>query len=186
MKVIDTRLPGVLVLEPQVHGDARGFFLESWNQPRYQHAGITDQFMQCNLSRSRKGVLRGLHFQQPNPQGKLVWVLEGEVYDVAVDIRPDSPNYGRWAAVTLTADNFRQFYVPEGYAHGFCVLSDSALFAYLCTRVYEPDFDRVLRWDDPAIAIDWPTATPELSAKDQAAPNLEMLEEAGVLPSVKT
>lgn len=172
MKVTATALPGVLVVEPQVFGDARGFFLESWNRRRYAAAGIDVDFVQDNLSRSARGVLRGLHFQYPHPQGKLVSVLEGEVYDVAVDIRPGSPDFGRWAAVTLSAQNRRQFYVPPGFAHGFCVVSEYALFAYKCTDFYAPEAEGSVRWDDPDLGIPWPVRAPRLSAKDAAAARL--------------
>lgn len=182
MKVLDTDLPEVKIIEPDVFGDERGFFMETWNRKRYAGAGIEFDCRQTNLSRSRHGVLRGLHFQQPNPQGKLVYVIEGEVLDVAVDIRVGSPNFGRWTAVRLSGDNRLQMWVPEGFAHGFCVLSDSALFAYGCTREYDPDADRSLRFDDPAIGVAWPLDEPELSGKDREAPGLGTLKEAGSLP----
>lgn len=172
MKRIDTDLPGVCVIEPHVFGDERGFFYESYNQAAFEKQGIEACFVQSNVSRSLKGVLRGLHYQWPNPQGKLVSVLEGEVYDVAVDIRRGSPHFGRWAAAVLTADNKRHFWVPEGFAHGFCVLSDSALFSYQCTALYDPAADAAIRWNDADIAVDWPISTPQLSAKDSKAPFL--------------
>ena len=168
MKVIETRLPGVLIIEPKVFGDERGFFMESWHQARYEVAGIVEPFVQDNLSFSRRGVLRGLHFQNPKPQGKLVSVLQGEVFDVAVDIRAGSPTFGQWEAVLLSAENKRQFYVPPGFAHGFCVTSETALFAYKCTDLYEPAAEGCVRWDDPALGIPWPVAAPTVSAKDAA------------------
>ncbi|HEY9254741.1 MAG TPA: dTDP-4-dehydrorhamnose 3,5-epimerase [Stenotrophomonas sp.] len=173
MKVIDTALPGCKVIEPVVHGDERGYFFEGWNAERYTQHGLGMRFVQSNVSCSSKGVLRGLHYQWPRPQGKLVSVLEGEVYDVAVDIRQGSPTFGRWAAVMLSGENRRQFWIPEGFAHGFAVLSDRAVFSYLCTEVYVREADAAVRWDDAAIAVDWPINAPILSAKDQAAPFLE-------------
>lgn len=172
MRRIDTDLPGVCVVEPKVFGDARGFFYESFHQARFAELGIDVRFVQSNVSRSVKGVLRGLHYQWPHPQGKLVSVLEGEVYDVAVDIRQGSPTFGRWAAAVLSADNKRHFWIPEGFAHGFCVLSDTALFAYQCTTLYDPATDAGIRWNDADIAVDWPVSDPQLSAKDAAAPFL--------------
>lgn len=172
MKVIRTSLPGAVVIEPQVFGDARGFFYESYNQAKYADAGITAKFVQSNVSRSSKGVLRGLHYQWPNPQGKLVSVLEGEVYDVAVDIRRGSPTFGQWAGVMLTADNHRHFWIPEGFAHGFCVLSEYATFSYQCTALYDAKADAGVRWDDAALGIDWPISSPQLSEKDLKAPLL--------------
>jgi dTDP-4-dehydrorhamnose 3,5-epimerase len=172
MKVVQTSLPGAVVIEPQVFGDARGFFYESYNQAKYVAAGIAATFVQSNVSRSRKGVLRGLHYQWPNPQGKLVSVLEGEVYDVAVDIRRGSPTFGQWAGAMLTADNHRHFWIPEGFAHGFCVLSDYATFTYQCTALYDAKADASIRWDDASLAIDWPISEPQLSEKDLKAPLL--------------
>lgn len=172
MKVIETDLSGCLVIEPKVFGDARGFFMETWNRGRYAEHGIGPDFVQSNLSRSARGVLRGLHYQWPNPQGKLVSVLEGEVYDVAVDIRRGSPTFGRWAGVILSAENKRQLWIPEGFAHGFVSLSESALFAYLCTTAYDAQADASVRWDDPTIGIDWPVSNPSLSDKDATAPLL--------------
>ena len=173
MKRIDTRLPGVCIIEPQVFGDDRGWFFESWNAARFAELGIaTAPFVQANVSRSAHGVLRGLHYQWPNPQGKLVQVLDGEVFDVAVDIRHGSPTFGQWAAAMLTAANHRQFWIPEGFAHGFAVVSDHATFAYQCTALYDRVADAGVRWDDPDLAIDWPLAHPQLSAKDETAPRL--------------
>lgn len=166
MNVIETRLPGVLIFEPRVFGDPRGFFLETWNQRRYAEAGLPERFVQDNLSRSSRGVLRGLHYQHPTAQGKLVSVLMGEVFDVAVDIRRGSPTFGQWTAVVLTGDNKRQFYVPPGFAHGFAVTSESALFSYKCTDYYTPSEEGTVAWDDPDLGIDWPLDEPKLSAKD--------------------
>jgi dTDP-4-dehydrorhamnose 3,5-epimerase len=172
MKVTRTRIPGVLVVEPQVFGDDRGFFYETWNQARYAEHGIGAAFVQSNVSRSARGVLRGLHYQWPNPQGKLVWVGEGEVWDVAVDIRRGSPTYGQWEACVLSAENRRQFWVPEGFAHGFVVLSEFATFSYLCTAPYDRAADAGVRWDDPELAVNWPVGAPTLSDKDARAPLL--------------
>ncbi len=173
MKVIPGRLPEVRIIEPQVLGDARGFFYESYNEPRYREIGIDRRFVQLNVSRSLRGVLRGLHYQWPNPQGKLVRVLEGEVYDVAVDIRRGSPRFGKWAAVMLTAANHRHFWIPEGFAHGFCVVSEYATFAYQCTALYNASADAGIYWNDAALAIDWPLSEPLLSDKDSQLPRLE-------------
>lgn len=172
MKIIKTELPDCIVIEPAVHGDARGFFYESFHAGKFADAGLDLKFVQTNVSRSAHGVLRGLHYQWPNPQGKLVSVLEGEVYDVAVDIRVGSPTFGRWAAAILSAENKRHFWIPEGYAHGFAVLSENASFIYQCTALYEAASDAGVRWNDAAIAIDWPLARPLLSEKDQRAPFL--------------
>ncbi len=173
MKVIRTKLPGCVVIEPAVFGDERGFFYESWNAARFAEHGLPTQFVQHNVSRSQRGVLRGLHYQWPhNAQGKLVSVLEGEVYDVAVDIRQGSPTFGQHAAAILSAENKRHFWVPEGFAHGFLVLSEQATFAYLCTAPYDRASDNSLRWDDPQLAIDWPLAEVSLSPKDAVAPLL--------------
>jgi dTDP-4-dehydrorhamnose 3,5-epimerase len=172
VKVVETSLPGCVVVEPAVFGDDRGFFFETWNADRYGQQGLPTKFVQSNVSSSSRGVLRGLHYQWPNPQGKLVSVLEGEVYDVAVDIRRGSPTFGQWAAVILSAENKRQFWIPEGFAHGFAVLSERAIFSYLCTAQYDKAADAGVRWNDPAIGIDWPVSAPLLSAKDEAAPLL--------------
>lgn len=173
MKVVETCLPGVVIIEPQVFGDARGYFYESYNEAKYREAGVDRRFVQANVSRSAKGVLRGLHYQWPNPQGKLVSVLEGEVYDVAVDIRRGSPQFGKWAGVMLTADNKRHFWIPEGFAHGFCVVSAHATFSYQCTALYDPKADAGIRWDDADLGIDWPLSAPLLSDKDSRAPLLK-------------
>lgn len=173
MNVIETELPGVLIVEPKVFPDARGFFVETYNNERYAACGIAADFVQDNLSFSSRGVLRGLHYQNPHAQGKLVYVLQGEVWDVAVDIRPGSPQFGRWTAVTLSSDNKRQFYIPPGFAHGFCVLSDTVLFTYKCTDTYHPECDGGIRWDDPDIGIAWPIGEPLLSEKDRQQPLLK-------------
>lgn len=175
MKIIPTTLPGVLVIEPQVFGDARGYFMETWNQPRYAAAGLPGGFIQDNISFSRRGVLRGLHYQRPFPQGKLLSVLEGEIFDVAVDIRRGSPHFCRWVGEVLSSANRRQLYVPPGFAHGFCVLSETVLVMYKCTDVYHPEADRGVRWDDPRIGIAWPIAGPAVSEKDGRAPLLEAI-----------
>ena len=173
MKVVETGIAGLLVLEPKVFGDARGFFFETWNAERFGQHGLPTNFVQSNVSSSSKGVLRGLHYQWPgNVQGKLVSVLEGEVYDVAVDIRRGSPTFGQHAAAILSAANKRHFWIPEGFAHGFLTLSDSAVFTYLCTAPYDRASDNSLRWDDPQLAIDWPLAEVSLSGKDAVAPLL--------------
>jgi dTDP-4-dehydrorhamnose 3,5-epimerase len=172
MKVIETAVPGALIIEPQVFGDARGFFYESYNKAKWIEAGIDVDFVQSNVSRSARGVLRGLHYQWPNPQGKLVSVLEGEVYDVAVDIRRGSPTFGQSVGVMLTADNHRHFWIPEGFAHGFCVVSDFATFTYQCTALYDPKADAGIRWNDAALGIDWPISAPLLSDKDGRTPLL--------------
>ena len=172
MKIMQTRIPGCVVIEPAVFGDARGFFYESFNAERFAEAGLDLRFVQSNVSRSAHGVLRGLHYQWPNPQGKLVSVLEGEVYDVAVDIRVGSPTFGQWAAAILSAENKRHFWVPEGFAHGFAVLSEDATFSYQCTALYDRAADAGVRWNDGDIAVDWPIAKPILSDKDRSAPFL--------------
>ena len=170
MNVVTTDLPGVLILEPKVFGDDRGFFYESFNARAFKEAtGLDTEFVQDNHSRSQKGVLRGLHYQLENTQGKLVRVTVGEVLDVAVDIRRSSPHFGKWVAVRLSAANHRQLWVPEGFAHGFVVLSEFAEFLYKTTDYYTPSAERSIRWDDPDLAIDWQLeGTPQLSAKDQA------------------
>ncbi len=177
MKLIETAMSGCKVIEPAVFGDDRGFFFETWNADRFGEHGLPTAFVQSNVSGSAKGVLRGLHYQWPRPQGKLVTVLEGEVYDVAVDIRRGSPTFGRWEAVVLSAENKRQFWIPEGFAHGFAVLSERALFSYLCTDVYVKESDAGIRWNDADIAVDWPISVPTLSAKDEVAPFLKDIPE---------
>lgn len=175
MKVTATALPGVLVLEPVRHGDARGFFLESWNQRAFREAtGVDAHFVQDNHSRSAAGVLRGLHLQvAPHAQGKLVRVAAGEVFDVAADVQPGSPTFGQWVGVALSGDNCRQLWIPPGYAHGFLVLSETADFLYKTTDYYHPEAERSIRWDDPTLGIQWPLqGVPSLSARDAQAPLL--------------
>ena len=172
MKIIETGLPGLVSIEPSVHGDDRGYFMESWKASGFLSAGLPGRFVQSNISRSGAGVIRGMHYQHPQPQGKLVSVLEGSIFDVAVDIRSDSPTFRKWAGIELSAHNHRQFFIPEGFAHGFCVLGDSALINYLCTREFVPEFDACLAWDDPDIGIDWPLSEVQLSARDRSAPRL--------------
>jgi dTDP-4-dehydrorhamnose 3,5-epimerase len=172
MKVFETELPGCLLLEPQVFGDERGFFYESFNHDKLAAHGLTSNFVQGNVSRSARGVLRGLHYQWPKPQGKLVSVLEGEVWDVAVDVRRGSPTFGQWTAVVLGAENKRHFWIPEGFAHGFVTLSETALFNYVCTDTYDREADTGVRWNDADLAIDWPVASPLLSGKDAVLPFL--------------
>jgi len=178
VKVIETDLPEVLILEPQVFGDERGFFYESFNARAFREAtGLDRQFVQDNHSRSQKGVLRGLHYQLENIQGKLVRVTVGEVLDVAVDVRRDSANFGQWVAVRLSAENRRQLWVPEGFAHGFVVLSDVAEFLYKTTDYYNPSAERCIRWDDPTLAIDWQLdEAPQLSAKDKLGKTLQEID----------
>ncbi|HEX5122043.1 MAG TPA: dTDP-4-dehydrorhamnose 3,5-epimerase [Rhodanobacteraceae bacterium] len=182
MRIIETSLPGCVVIEPTVHGDARGYFYESFNERTFAEAGLNLKFVQTNVSRSARGVLRGLHYQWPNPQGKLVSVVEGEVYDVAVDIRAGSPTFGHWAAAILSAENKRHFWVPEGFAHGFAVLSEYATFFYQCTALYDRAADAGIRWNDGRIAVDWPISQPVLSDKDQKTPFLDEIP-AEKLPS---
>ncbi len=178
---METGLPGVLVIEPKVFGDSRGFFLETWQQERYASYGIAASFVQDNLSFSVRGVLRGLHFQNPNQQGKLVSVITGEVYDVAVDVRIGSPDFGKWTGVFLSGDNHRQLWIPPGFAHGFCVVSETAIFSYKCTDVYNPAAEGGIAWDDPEIGITWPVADVTLSGKDALYPRLRDIP-AGRLP----
>lgn len=172
MKVRELALSGVYLFEPRVFVDARGFFMETWHATRYHQAQVPTAFVQDNYSHSTHGVLRGLHYQLTQPQGKLVWVLHGEVYDVAVDIRRGSPTFGRWISVVLSAENRYQLYIPPGFAHGFCVLSESADFLYKCTAFYRPEDEYGLHWHDPHLGITWPVGTPLVSAKDQAYPTL--------------
>lgn len=178
MQLIETGIPGLLIVEPVVHGDHRGFFMETWHASRYREHGLPGHFVQSNLSRSQAGVIRGLHYQYLQPQGKLVSVLEGRAYDVAVDIRPNSPTFRQWAAVELSADNFRQFYIPEGFAHGFCALDGPVLLSYLCTAEYAAEYDAAVAWNDPDIGIEWPIEPGEMSAKDRAAPRLAEIDPA--------
>jgi dTDP-4-dehydrorhamnose 3,5-epimerase len=172
MKIIETALPGVLIIEPAVFADERGFFLESFHAERYREAGIDMAFVQDNHSRSRKGVLRGLHFQRRHPQGKLVRASRGSIFDVAADIDLASPTFGQYVGVTLSDENHRQMWIPPGYAHGFCVLSDEADFEYKCTDLYYPKDEGGVLWSDPVLNIQWPLLDPLLSAKDLALPSL--------------
>ena len=182
MRVIATDLPDVLIVEPVVHRDGRGFFVETYHADRYRAHGITASFVQDNHSRSVERTLRGLHLQLRRPQGKLVRVIEGEVFDVAVDVRRRSPTYGRWVGVRLTADSFRQVYIPPGFAHGFCVLSPTAQFEYKCTDFYDAADEIGIAWNDPEIGIDWPIRDPHLSPRDRSHPTLAEL--ADRLPKV--
>jgi dTDP-4-dehydrorhamnose 3,5-epimerase len=172
LRVIETGLPGVLIVEPRVHRDARGFFVETYHAARYAEHGIRDTFVQDNQSRSVRGTLRGLHGQFPRAQAKLVRVIEGEIYDVAVDARRGSPHYGRFAATELSAENFRQLYVPPGFVHGFCVTSEIAQVEYKCSEPYHPEDEFSVRWNDPEIGIPWPISDPVLSKRDLEAPRL--------------
>jgi dTDP-4-dehydrorhamnose 3,5-epimerase len=167
LKFLETQLPGVILVEPDVHRDERGFFLESYQAERYVAGGICETFVQDNHSSSQRGTLRGLHLQLARPQGKLVRVIEGEVFDVAVDVRVGSPSFGRFAHYLLSGDNFRQLYVPPNFAHGFVVTSESAQFEYKCTDYYDPSSELTIAWDDPAIGIPWPADEPILSGKDR-------------------
>ena len=172
MKVDTTPLPGLLLVTPRVFGDSRGFFLETFHQEKYGAHGITGPFVQDNWSRSTKDTLRGLHFQHPNAQGKLVCVTRGAVFDVAVDIRVGSPHFGQWYGVELSESNRQQLWIPPGFAHGFCALTDEADFLYKCTALYAPDCEQSILWNDPMMAIEWPTSSPLLSKKDAEAPLL--------------
>ena len=174
-KFIETGIEGMVIVEPAVFGDARGYFMETYNYNDFKEAGLDMTFVQDNQSKSKKGVLRGLHFQKTHPQGKLVRVISGEVFDVGVDLRPGSKTFGKWFGVTLSAENKRQFYVPEGFAHGFLVLSETAEFVYKCTRFYDPQDEGGLRWDDPDIGVEWPVEEGMeilLSDKDKVNPSL--------------
>lgn len=179
MKVVETEIPDLLVIEPDIFHDHRGRFLELWNRARYPDL---PEFVQDNLSTSHRGVLRGLHFQHPNGQGKLVTALRGEVFDVAVDLRRGSPAFGRWWGTRLSAKDHRQLWVPEGFAHGFVSLADDSVISYKCTAFYSPDDERTVRWDDPDIGIEWPIAAPELSEKDRAGCGLAELDRASLPP----
>ncbi|HQS95383.1 MAG: dTDP-4-dehydrorhamnose 3,5-epimerase [Novosphingobium sp. 17-62-19] len=174
MKIIECEIPGPLIIEPRVFGDDRGFFFESWNAGAFAEAGLDLTFVQDNQSRSQKGVLRGMHFQNPGPQGKLVRVTRGAVFDAVVDLRRSSPTFGKWTGVTLSAENKRMFWVPEGFAHGFLTLEDDTDFLYKCTAPYAPQHEASLAWDDPTVGIDWPLEGIELklSAKDATGVSL--------------
>ena len=170
MRVLDTDLPGVLLVEPDVFRDGRGYFLETFHERKYREAGIPHSFVQDNESRSARGTLRGMHAQLKKPQGKLVRAVQGEIFDVAVDIRPESPTFGKWTGATLSADNFRQMFIPPGFAHGFCVVSEFAEVAYKCTEFCDRADEIGFRWNDPAVAIRWPVRDPLLSERDAALP----------------
>jgi dTDP-4-dehydrorhamnose 3,5-epimerase len=186
MKVIETALSGVLIIEPRVFPDGRGYFFETYNRKRYLEMGIKDDFIQDNLSYSVEHTLRGLHYQYPHSQAKLVQVISGEVFDVAVDIRIGSPTFGQWTGCILSAENKKQFYIPRGFAHGFCVLSDFALFSYKCDDLYAPDCEGGILWSDPEVAVNWPLKTPVLSEKDTKYPLLKDIpgERLPVYPSI--
>ena len=178
MKFVPAELAGVIVVEPDVHRDSRGYFLEAYNAQKYKAGGIDGPFVQDNNSRSMEGTLRGLHLQLRRPQGKLIRVIEGEIYDVAVDVRRGSPSFGRWVGVRLSGDNFKQCYVPPGFAHGFAVVSPIALVEYKCTDVYDPSDEIGIAWNDPALAIPWPVGQPFLSERDRRNPILaEVMDE---------
>lgn len=172
MKFLPADIPGVIVIEPDVHRDPRGFFLETYHTEKYQAGGIADVFVQDNQSRSAGGTIRGLHLQRRHPQGKLIRVIEGEIFDVAVDVRLGSPTFGKWVGVTLSADNFKQCYIPQGFAHGFAVVSAVAQVEYKCTDVYDAPSEIGIAWDDPAIGITWPVSNPVLSDRDKKHPRL--------------
>ena len=176
MKVHQTALEGVLILEPSVFHDSRGFFMETYNQARYKAAGIDTDFVQDNISYSIQGTLRGLHYQSPHPQAKLVQVMDGEIFDVAVDIRPDSATFGQWAGLHLSGENKRQFFIPEGFAHGFVVLSKTTIFSYKCSDFYSPESEGGIIWNDPDIRIDWPVDNPLLSDRDRSLPALKEIK----------
>jgi dTDP-4-dehydrorhamnose 3,5-epimerase len=161
-------LPEMVIIEPDVHGDVRGHFLETYSANRYAEHGITATFVQDNISHSTQGVLRGLHYQLGKPQGKLIWAVQGDVFDVAVDIRRGSPTFGKWVGITLSSEEYNQVYIPAGFAHGFCVISQTATLQYKCTDFYSPEEERGIRWDDPSLAIEWPVTDPILSNKDSA------------------
>lgn len=181
INVIKTKIEGLVIIEPSVFGDSRGYFMETYNEEEFQKAGLNMRFVQDNESKSSKGVLRGLHFQTRFSQGKLVRATWGEVYDVAVDLRNESPTYGQWAGVLLSEANKTMFYIPEGFAHGFVVISDEAVFNYKCTNLYAPEYDGGVRWNDPEIGIEWPLDTIDkvlLSEKDEKLPFLSEIKES--------
>lgn len=182
MHVVETPLPGVLLIEPRVHRDDRGFFVETYHAARYREAGLPAEFVQDNQSRSVQGTLRGLHWQWRRPQGKLVRAIEGAIFDVAVDVRPESPTFGQWFGTELTADNFRQMFIPVGFGHGFCVLSPFAQIEYKCTDYYDADGESGLAWDDPDVGIAWPITSPLLSPRDRQHPRFLQLFGRGPAP----
>jgi dTDP-4-dehydrorhamnose 3,5-epimerase len=177
MKVANTSLPGVLVITPDLYGDDRGYFVETWRARRYAEVGVPEMFVQDNLSMSRRGILRGLHLQHPHGQGKLVQVVQGEVFDVAVDVRVGSPTFGQWVGTVLSHENHQQVWIPPGFAHGFCVTSETALFSYKCTEVYHRHSELGVAWNDPDLGIEWPLPEPILSDKDIAFPRLAQIPE---------
>jgi len=178
LRITEFELKGLFLLQPEVFRDERGFFMETWNARKYGQLGLPATFVQDNLSRSSRGTLRGLHYQKPHSQGKLVSLLKGKVWDVSVDLRLDSPTFGKWAGITLDSDSGSQLYIPPGFAHGFCTLSEEALFFYKCTDFYSPDDERGIAWNDPQLNINWPVSDPLLSSKDRGYPNLgEVLPE---------
>ena len=185
MKISPTHLPEVLLIEPTVHRDDRGFFVETWHAAKYAESGLDATFVQDNHSKSVRGTLRGLHAQLAKPQGKLVRASQGEILDVAVDIRPKSPRFGQHVAIVLSADNFKQLYIPEGFAHGFCVISRLAELQYKCTDLYDPTGEITVSWNDPALGIEWPVEEPLLSPKDSDARTLAEHSD-GELPVYKT
>lgn len=175
MEIIKTEFPGLTFIKPKIFGDSRGWFFESWSKERYAEIGITENFVQDNISFSTKGVLRGLHYQKPYTQGKLVFVLQGEVWDVVVDLRRSSPTFGKWEGFTLTGEDKEQLYVPPGFAHGFCVLSETVLFQYKCTDQYSPASEHGVMWNDPTLNIPWPAGNPIISEKDTRHPMFQDL-----------
>ncbi len=177
MKFTRLEIPDVILVEPDVFGDARGYFTETFHAPKYAEGGISCSFVQDNFSYSQRGILRGLHFQLRRPQAKLVYVVSGEVFDVAVDLRRGSPTFGRWCGRVLSGENHLQMFIPEGFAHGFCVLSEAASFLYKCSEVYDPTDDRGIAWNDPDVGVKWPISEPLLSAKDQRQPRLRDVAE---------
>lgn len=177
MKFHSTDMPGVILVEPRVFRDERGFFLETYQQLKFAEGGIDVRFVQDNHSRSSRGTLRGLHLQRTRVQGKLIRAVQGEIYDVAVDVRRGSPTYKRWLGVTLSAENFHQLYIPPGFAHGFCVVSETAEIEYKCTDYYAPEDELTVLWNDPALGIEWPVADPLLSAKDRVGKRLDEIED---------
>lgn len=177
MKFIPTEMPGVILVEPQVFRDARGFFLETYQRRKFAEGGIDVRFVQDNHSRSSRGTLRGLHLQRTRMQGKLIRAVQGEIYDVAVDVRRNSPYYKKWLGVALSAENFLQLYIPPGFAHGFCVTSETAEIEYKCTDYYAPEDELTVLWSDPSLGIDWPVSDPLLSAKDRAGRTLDEIEQ---------
>ena len=166
-------LPEIIIIEPELFQDDRGYFTEMYHRAKFENAGIKENFVQDNRSRSRQGTIRGLHYQLGKPQGKLIWTLSGKVFDVAVDIRRKSPTFGKWLGIMLSSENKKSVYIPPDFAHGFCVLSEEAEIFYKCTEFYSPENERTIRWDDPDLAIDWPIMNPILSEKDSAAPLLK-------------